>query len=211
MTLAVHDAWQPPGDIVCSSVRARRRWVAGKTAPRPSEDKRRTAMLTGSCLCGDIAFEIDGPVDMAVHCHCCSLPLLHVPQVSRQCVRDLRYCSASRLPVGAGSGAGQEIPVVRQGSRPFCPRCGSVVPAIGESLPVVLVPMGILTTRRGRRGLVLIRRSSVPARGMVKMYVLWHTRLRYLPCMRSRSTRGWESAESEPPEGGRECASSQRR
>ena len=27
-------------------------------------------MLTGSCLCGDIAFEIDGPVDTAGHCHC---------------------------------------------------------------------------------------------------------------------------------------------
>ena len=27
-------------------------------------------MLTGSCLCGDIAFEIDGPVDVVGHCHC---------------------------------------------------------------------------------------------------------------------------------------------
>ena len=27
-------------------------------------------MLTGSCLCADIAFEIDGPVDIVGHCHC---------------------------------------------------------------------------------------------------------------------------------------------
>ena len=206
MTLAVHDAWQPPGDIVYSSVPARRRWVAGKTAPRPSEDKRRNAMLTGSCLCGDIAFEIDGPVDMAVHCHCSMCRKFHgsaFATFGTAAPHDFRWVRGAERVRRYQSSA--------RGSRPFCPRCGSGVPAIGESLPVVLVPMGILTTRRGRRGLALIRRSSVPARGMVKMYVLWHTRLRYLPCMRSRSTRGWESAESEPPEGGRECASSQRR
>ena len=27
-------------------------------------------MLTGSCLCGDIAFAIDGPIETMAHCHC---------------------------------------------------------------------------------------------------------------------------------------------
>lgn len=27
-------------------------------------------MLTGACLCGDIAFAIDGAVDGMAHCHC---------------------------------------------------------------------------------------------------------------------------------------------
>lgn len=27
-------------------------------------------MLTGACLCGDIAFEVDGSVEIVGHCHC---------------------------------------------------------------------------------------------------------------------------------------------
>jgi hypothetical protein len=40
--------------------------------PARDAGERVTAPLRGSCLCGSVRFEIDGPFEGAVHCHCAS-------------------------------------------------------------------------------------------------------------------------------------------
>jgi hypothetical protein len=95
-------------------------------------------MLRGSCLCGDVAFEIDGPAATLSHCHCGMCRKTHgtafasfvsVPDESFRWLR------------------GQEKVRSRDSSpgnaRPFCPRCGSVVPGAAHA-GVRYVPAGLL-------------------------------------------------------------------
>ena len=94
-------------------------------------------MLTGSCLCGDIAFEIDGPVDTVGHCHCSMCRKFHgsaFATFGTASADDFRWVRGAERVRTYQSSA--------QGYRSFCPRCGSAVPMSGESQPFALVPMG---------------------------------------------------------------------
>jgi hypothetical protein len=95
-------------------------------------------MLHGSCLCGDVAFEIDGPATTLSHCHC------------GMCRKTHGSAFASFISVADTSFrwlSGQEKIRKRESSpgaeRPFCPRCGSVVPSDAHA-GVRYVPAGLL-------------------------------------------------------------------
>ena len=94
-------------------------------------------MLTGSCLCGDIAFEIDGPVDVVGHCHCSMCRKSHGSAFATfvtAAPQDFRWLrGAERVKTYRSSAAGH---------RHFCGRCGSAVPMTGDDLPFALVPLG---------------------------------------------------------------------
>ncbi len=94
-------------------------------------------MLTGSCLCGDIAFEIDGPVDTVGHCHCSMCRKFHgsaFATFGTASADDFRWVRGAEQVRTYQSSA--------QGYRSFCPRCGSAVPMNGEGQSFALVPMG---------------------------------------------------------------------
>ena len=103
-------------------------------------------MLTGSCLCRDIAFEVDGTVETMGHCHCSRCRKFHgsafathgtAPPDRFRWVR-----GAERIRVYRSSS---------EGYRRFCPRCGSAVPISGEYLPFALLPMGNVNEDPGTR------------------------------------------------------------
>ncbi len=95
-------------------------------------------MLRGSCLCGDVAFEIEGPVEPLGHCHCSMCRKAHgaafASFVSAPAT-SFRWLSGAK---GVKSYASSP-----QGERPFCPRCGSTVPAgpVGDRM---FVPAGLI-------------------------------------------------------------------
>ena len=72
--------------------------------------------LNGQCLCGDVAFAVEGPVEGASVCHC------------GQCRRQSGHLWASAFaPVSRISVTGpvawyEASPLAKRG---FCPRCGS--------------------------------------------------------------------------------------
>lgn len=80
-------------------------------------------MLTGSCLCGDITFEVVGRLDMVGHCHCSMCRKFHgsafatFGTVAREDFRWVR--GDDRVRTYRSS---------TQRNRHFCPRCGSAVP-----------------------------------------------------------------------------------
>ena len=103
-------------------------------------------MLTGSCLCGDIAFAIDGPIETMAHCHCSMCRKFHGSAFATFGTTAPEHFNWVR---GA-----QRIRSYRssaQGYRPFCPRCGSAVPMHGEDLPFAVVPMGNVAEDPGTR------------------------------------------------------------
>ena len=76
-------------------------------------------MLTGSCLCGAIAYEADAALSRIVHCHCQTCRKTHgaafssVTAVPRGVPLDSRQRSAGRFESSPGK------------LRRFCTRCGS--------------------------------------------------------------------------------------
>ncbi len=101
-------------------------------------------MIKGSCLCGDVAFEIDGKVSPIGHCH----------------------CSLCRKVSGAGSNLvfltavksltwtkGEELK--KKFSRPsgygatFCTQCGSQLPNMDPTGKIYWVPPGVLDNDPG--------------------------------------------------------------
>ena len=115
-------------------------------------------MLTGSCLCADIAFEIDGPVDALGHCHCSMCRKFHgsaFATFAAAAPQDFRWVR--------GADRVQEYASSPMGSRRFCGRCGSAVPMTGDALPFVLAALGNIAEDPGvRPGLHMFTGSMAP-------------------------------------------------
>lgn len=113
-------------------------------------------MIPGSCLCGAVAFELEGPLDLMTHCHCGRCRKAHGTEFAT-------YVGAR--PEGFRVTRGAEE-IRRHASSPghvrsFCGRCGSVVP--GEPAPGearAFVPAGLLDADPGARPIAHIFAAS---------------------------------------------------
>jgi hypothetical protein len=123
-------------------------------------------MSRGTCLCGDVAWELDGPIELMSHCHC------------TRCRKTHGVAFATYV---AGRAAGFRLQgsdrVRRWESSPgffrcFCARCGSVVP--GDAFDgQVFVPAGNFIDDPGARPLAHI---------FVKSKAPWFEIRDSLPC-----------------------------
>ena len=94
-------------------------------------------MPTGSCLCGDVAFAINGAVDQMANCHCSMCRKFHGAAFATFGVvapSDFEWLRGEDNVVHYQSSS--------RGWRNFCPRCGSAVPACPPGGPFALIPMG---------------------------------------------------------------------
>jgi len=102
-------------------------------------------MVNGSCLCGDVAWTIDGPLQLMSHCHCSRCRKAHGAPFATYVAGN---ADAFRLL------RGQER-IARWESSPgfyraFCNRCGSVVP--GDPFgSLMFIPTGCLEGDLGVR------------------------------------------------------------
>ncbi|MBM3647690.1 MAG: GFA family protein [Alphaproteobacteria bacterium] len=101
-------------------------------------------MLTGSCLCGAVAYQADAAIRGIVHCHCRTCRKTHgaafssVTAVPRQA---FRWTGGQELLTAVESSPGK--------FRRFCSRCGSHLMAERVDQPVVLLRLGCLDTAIG--------------------------------------------------------------
>ena len=110
-------------------------------------------MLTGGCLCGDAAFEIDGPVDMMIHCHCSMCRKFHGSAFATYPLRvrvlqHLRFADS----VGARGGAVRARRLSRRG-----PGCAPDRPDLHG------LPRGVDHGGRDGRDLAGIQQPESPA------------------------------------------------
>ena len=104
-------------------------------------------MIRGSCLCGDVRFEISGKLSGASHCHCSMCRKAHGAAFGT-------YAAARAAEFRLVSG---EDRITRYRSsagivRTFCARCGSSLQWLRESKPdVVDVALGVLDDDPGVR------------------------------------------------------------
>jgi hypothetical protein len=102
-------------------------------------------MIEGTCLCGTLRYEIDGPLSSMMHCHCSMCRKQHGAAFATYVV----------APVAGFRWIAGEDEVVRyqssaQGTRAFCRRCGSVAPSTLPSMGIVFAPAGNLRGELGR-------------------------------------------------------------
>lgn len=101
-------------------------------------------MITGSCLCGGVAFEITGPLRPVIACHCsqCRKQSGHYAAFTSCQNADLKFTSESTLAwYRASASAG----------RGFCKACGSLLFWKADGRDSTSVAAGSLN---GRTGLV---------------------------------------------------------
>lgn len=84
-------------------------------------------MSQGACLCGDVRWEFDGPVESAFTCHCSMCRKTHGSAFANYVYgpeEQFRWTAGEDLQRCFGSS--------EKGDRAFCPRCGSVVPNLDD-------------------------------------------------------------------------------
>ncbi len=96
-------------------------------------------MTNGSCLCGTVRYEIDGPFQSLLHCHCSMCRKHHGTAFATWAVAPL-----AGYRVTAGSDAIGRYASSPGMHRSFCRHCGSVVPERNEAFGLVIAPAGNL-------------------------------------------------------------------
>jgi hypothetical protein len=81
-------------------------------------------MITGSCLCGAVRYQVDGPLARMTHCHCSMCRKVHGAAFATYATG-----GTSRFAWIAGEDAITHFASSRGVDRAFCRHCGSVVPS----------------------------------------------------------------------------------
>jgi hypothetical protein len=108
-------------------------------------------MIRGSCLCGDVAFEIDGEVTPIQLCHATRCRKASGAAVSPEL---LAGCGDFRFTRGAERVRLYEAPLLETPpayTRAFCENCGSPLPAEIPGSGFMLLNPGILDDDPGTR------------------------------------------------------------
>lgn len=95
----------------------------------------------GSCLCGEVAFVVEGPVLRAAHCHCGRCRKARSAAHASNLVTD---AGGVRFTRGADQMSSYKIPEARTFTQVFCRTCGSCMPRIDRERDIAVVPLGSL-------------------------------------------------------------------
>jgi hypothetical protein len=104
-------------------------------------------MIRGSCLCGDVRFEIRGKLSDASHCHCSMCRKAHGAAFGTYAA-----AKAAEFRIVSGSERIKRFQSSPGIVRTFCARCGSTLHGLSESNPsIVDVVLGVLDDDPGVR------------------------------------------------------------
>jgi hypothetical protein len=123
----------------------------GLETPRVPERPRPRAApgkVVGSCLCGGVAFEVDGPIDFIRNCHCSRCRKARgTAHASNAFVALDRF----RWTRGAELVAEYKLPEARFFTHAFCRTCGSSTPRRATDRGFAVIPAGSFDGDPGAR------------------------------------------------------------
>ncbi len=122
--------------------------LAALTEPHPPEAEpvKNVAVIHGSCLCGSVRYDIDGPFEVMSHCQCSMCRRHHGAAFATFVsvpLRGFRWV--------AGENEISTYQSSNYGKRTFCGKCGSVTPVVETETGVVFCPAGNLDGEFGIR------------------------------------------------------------
>lgn len=98
-------------------------------------------IVRGSCLCGAVAFELDPPFRLMIHCHCSRCRRSSGTGHATNLVADpdrLRWVAGEDLI------ARFDLPGAKSFGKWFCRQCGCPLPRVTRNGKLVVVPAGSL-------------------------------------------------------------------
>lgn len=116
--------------------------------PARPEPEPAPGALRGSCLCGGVAYLIEGEAERIHNCHC------------SRCRKARAAAYASNLFAAAGgvrfirgedSLASYKVPEAARFTQVFCRVCGAILPRVDRERGVAIVPLGTLDDDPGLR------------------------------------------------------------
>jgi hypothetical protein len=120
--------------------------LAALSEPHPPEGavRKNVAVAQGSCLCGTVKYELDGPFEVMSHCHCSMCRKHH----------GAAFATFVTVPLSsfrwvAGDDALSTYQSSAYGKRTFCSKCGSVMPVVEADTGVAFCPAGNLDGELG--------------------------------------------------------------
>lgn len=115
--------------------------------PRPVVTPR-AGITEGSCLCGEIGYEITGAPARMMNCHCSRCRL---GRAAAHATNAFYKLDEFRWVRGAARVVEYKVPEARFHAAAFCSRCGAKVPKTSPERGIVIVPAGSLDTDPGLR------------------------------------------------------------
>ena len=120
--------------------------LASLSEPHPPEGalRKSVAVAKGSCLCGSVQYELDGPFEVMSHCHCSMCRKHH----------GAAFATFVTVPLTsfrwvAGEDALSTYQSSAYGKRTFCSKCGSVMPVVEADTGIAFCPAGNLDGELG--------------------------------------------------------------
>ena len=92
-------------------------------------------MITGNCLCGTVAWQLDGTIDLINYCHCTMCRKVHGAPFGA-----FAHAHANGFRWLRGESSVTRFESSPNVFRCFCPKCGSSVPVIEDD--EVCIPAG---------------------------------------------------------------------
>jgi hypothetical protein len=128
------DAWPPGVDL--------------PTVPDTPLDPPAVGTIRGSCLCGGVAYEIRGPVDLFRNCHCS-----RCRKARSAAYASNAFVQAERFRMTRGDSLLEsfKVPEAERFTHTFCGRCGASVPRRVPGREYVVIPAGSLDDDPGTR------------------------------------------------------------
>lgn len=117
-------------------------------------------MIRGSCLCGGVRFELDGPAQLINHCHCSMCR-----KVTGAAFGSFLHADGRAFRWVSGEDLVQRYPSSPGNVRAFCKVCGSNMPVLEDEPegPHVNIPAGSIEGDPGVRPVVHIHVKSKAA------------------------------------------------
>jgi len=120
--------------------------LASLSEPHPPEGvvRKSVAVAKGSCLCGTVQYELDGPLEVMSHCHCSMCRKHH----------GAAFATFVTVPLSnfrwiAGEDSLSTYQSSAYGKRTFCSQCGSVMPVVEADTGIAFCPAGNLDGELG--------------------------------------------------------------
>jgi AcrR family transcriptional regulator len=120
--------------------------LAALSEPHPPEGvpRRSVTVAKGTCLCGTVQYELDGPFEVMSHCHCSMCRRHH----------GAAFATFVTVPLSgfrwvAGEDALSTYQSSAYGKRTFCSRCGSMMPVVEPDTGIAFCPAGNLDGELG--------------------------------------------------------------
>lgn len=98
-------------------------------------------VLRGSCLCGDVAYEINEPFKIVHNCHCSRCRKARAAAFATNGVTSINGVTFVR---GEDRLKTYKLPSAQYFTHVFCTRCGSGMPRLDEGRGIAVIPFGSL-------------------------------------------------------------------